>query len=268
MSPQPNISVELSNIRLQRKERTILSGASLRIHQGEQWIILGRNGSGKTTLLELITGYLFPTSGTVDVLGNRFGSVDVREVRKRIGYISQSLIDKLTLSDAVWQVVATGEYAFLRFYQEVPEQVKDKALRLIEEVGLIHTAYQPFGTLSQGERKKIMLARALMSEPELLLMDEPCAGLDLYEREKLLLVMDQLAMRDLTVIYVTHHMEEIMPMFTHVALVAGGTITAAGMKEEVLHPEVLERAYNLPLEVEWAYGRPWLKVKSEGGGNI
>ncbi|AJY77063.1 ABC transporter ATP-binding protein [Paenibacillus beijingensis] len=262
----PQTVVDMNDLVLQRDERTILNGASLRISGGEQWVILGRNGSGKTTLLEMMTGYMFPTSGTVDVLGSRFGECDVREVRKRIGYISQSLIEKLSLSDPVWEVVATGEYAFLRFYQEIPEQVRLKAVGLLHEVGLGAAALQPFGTLSQGERKKVLLARALMSEPELLIMDEPCSGLDLYEREKLLLETEKLASRRMTVIYVTHHMEEIMPMFSHVALIADGEVIAAGPKTEVLTPEVLSRAYGLPLEVDWSYGRPWLKVKPESGG--
>ncbi|EFM12094.1 ABC transporter related protein [Paenibacillus curdlanolyticus YK9] len=253
--------IHLRDITFKREERTILSGVNLDIQKGEQWVVLGRNGSGKTTLLEFITAYQFPSSGTVDVLGNRYGTVDVREVRKQIGYISQSLIEKLTMRDPVWEVVATGEYAFLRFYQDIPAEVKTKALGLLDEVGLLHTANQALSTLSQGERKKVMLARALMQDPKLLIMDEPCAGLDLFEREKLLVDLDQLRKRDITVIYVTHHIEEIVPLFTHVALVHNGTIAAAGTKEEVLKPEVLSQAYDLPILVDWHDGRPWIRVQ-------
>lgn len=260
--------IHLRDITFKRYERDILNGVTLHINKGEQWVILGRNGSGKTTLLELMTGYQFPTSGTVDVLGNRFGTVDVREVRRQIGYISQSLMEKLTLRDPVWEVVATGEYAFLRFYQEIPAELKEKALRLLDEVGLLHTAEQPLATLSQGERKKVMLARALMQEPKLLIMDEPCAGLDLYEREKLLIDLDRLRNRDIMVIYVTHHIEEIVPLFTHVALVHEGRIAAAGTKEEVLTPAILRTAYELPLEVDWQHGRPWIKVESAEGKGV
>lgn len=256
--------IELDSLCLQRDQRTILSGVSLGIKEGEQWVILGRNGSGKTTLLEMLTGYMFPTSGVVNVLGNRFGECDVREVRKRIGYISQSLVEKLALADPVWEVVATGEYAFLRFYQEIDPAVKEKALQLLEQVGLGVTAEQPFGTLSQGERKKVLLARALMSSPEVLILDEPCSGLDLHEREKLLTQIEALSARKITVIYVTHHMEEIMPMFTHVALLHEGRLLHAGQKEQVLQGSVLSEAYELPLEVEWTYGRPWIKVRAEG----
>ncbi|MBP3963387.1 ABC transporter ATP-binding protein [Paenibacillus lignilyticus] len=256
--------ITLQDITFRREERQILDGVNLQINKGEHWVILGRNGCGKTTLLEMMTGYQFPSSGTVDVLGNRFGECDVREVRKQVGYISQSVIEKLTLRDPVWEVVATGEYAYLRFYQTIDEEVRQKALRLLDEVGLLYTADQTLATLSQGERKKVMLARALMSNPKLLIMDEPCAGLDLYEREKLLIDLNRLSERDITVVYVTHHMEEIIPLFTHVALVQDGRIVAAGPKKDVLSPEWLSRAYDWPVAVEWADDRPWIRALSGG----
>ncbi|WP_181909655.1 ABC transporter ATP-binding protein [Paenibacillus taihuensis] len=256
--------IALRDITFRRGERQILSGVNLQVNKGEHWVILGRNGCGKTTLLEMMTGYQFPTSGTVDVLGNRFGEVDVREVRKEVGYISQSVIEKLTMRDPVWEVVATGEYAFLRFYQTIDEEVRQKALRLLDEVGLLHTAEQTLATLSQGERKKVLLARALMSNPKILIMDEPCAGLDLYEREKLLIDLGRLSKRNITVIYVTHHMEEIIPLFSHVALVQDGQILSAGPKKEVLSPEWLSRAYDWPVEVEWADDRPWIRALPGG----
>ncbi|QJC52025.1 ATP-binding cassette domain-containing protein [Paenibacillus albicereus] len=259
--------MELDRLHLQRDQRTILSEVSLSIGGGEQWVLLGRNGSGKTTLLEMMTGYLFPTSGTIDVLGFRYGECDVREVRKRIGYISQSLLEKLALADPVWEVVATGEYAFLRFYQEIDPAVKSKALAQLERAGLAHAAEQPLGTLSQGERKKVLLARALMSSPELLILDEPCSGLDLHEREKLLAAIARLTNERMTVLYVTHHMEEILPLFTHVALLHEGRLLHAGPKEQVLRGDVLSEAYEMPIEVDWDYGRPWIKVRADGVEN-
>ncbi|MCQ6560157.1 ABC transporter ATP-binding protein [Paenibacillus mendelii] len=260
--------IRLQHIFFKREEREILQGIDLNIQEGEHWVILGRNGSGKTSLLEMMTGYMFPSSGTIDVLGNRFGECDVRDVRKEIGYISQSIIEKLTLYDPVWEVVATGEYAFLRFYQEIDEQVRLKALRLIDEVGLGHVAEQSLGSLSQGERKKILLARALMSNPKLLIMDEPCAGLDLHEREKLLIDLGRLRDRGITVIYVTHHMEEIIPLFTHVALLHEGRMAAAGPKHEVLTSEILSKVYDWPVEIEWSYDRPWIRAAAVGGERV
>ncbi|WP_314587783.1 ATP-binding cassette domain-containing protein [Paenibacillus terrigena] len=256
--------ISMQHIKLRREERQILDDITLHMNEGEHWVILGRNGSGKTTLLEMMTGYMFPSSGQIDVMGNRYGQCDIREVRKKIGYISQSLMEKLTLRDPVWEVVATGEYGFLRFYQEIPEEVVAKAHSLIDEMNLGHVANNLLGTLSQGERKKIMLARALMADPQILILDEPCAGLDLYEREKFLDQINILKNRDIALVYVTHHLEEIVPLFTHVALIHQGKLVAAGTKESVLTPEILKQAYEVPLSLEWVDGRPWIRVQAGG----
>ncbi|WP_310550417.1 ABC transporter ATP-binding protein [Paenibacillus glufosinatiresistens] len=256
--------IRLEHLTLRREDSLILDDVSLEIQPGENWVILGRNGSGKTTLLEMMTGYLFPSSGSVTVLGHTYGEVDLREVRKEIGYIGPSLMEKLTLRDPVWEVVATGAFAYLRFYQRIPQEVKEKALALLEDMKLGPLAHHAFGSLSQGERKKAMLARCLMADPKLLIMDEPCAGLDLYEREKMLAEVDKLRRRDTGVVYVTHHVEEIMPLFTHVALIHGGRLAGAGPKEEVLNEDMLNRVYDLPIALEWAYGRPWIKMKPGG----
>lgn len=252
--------IRLERLEWRREERHIIRGVDLTVQPGEHWVILGRNGSGKTSILEMIMGYLFPTSGHVTVLGQRYGTVDVREVRKRIGYMSQSLIEKLALADPVWEVVATGEYGYLRFYQQIDSSVERKARAIISELGISRLADQPLGTLSQGERKKVLLARALMAEPELLIMDEPCAGLDLFEREKLLAELGPLSRRKLSVIYVTHHLEEIVPLFTHVALLHEGTVCAAGPKERVLTRDNLSLAYGLPIDIKWEYDRPWIRL--------
>ncbi|TBL80237.1 ABC transporter ATP-binding protein [Paenibacillus thalictri] len=253
--------IELNGIHFIREERHILKDVNVTVSPGEHWVILGRNGSGKTTLLELITAYQFPSKGKVHVLGNTYGQVDIREVRKQIGYISQSLFEKMTLRDPVWEVVATGEYSFLRFYQEIPEEVKAKAISMLERVNLAHVQNQTLGTLSQGERKKIMLARALMQSPQILIMDEPCSGLDLYEREKLLHDINELQSQKICVIYVTHHIEEIMPMFTHVLLIEQGEVIAAGPKHEVVTPEHLYQAFQVKLDIDWHLDRPWIKVQ-------
>ena len=256
--------ISLQHLSLIRGNRHILNYVSIEMKPGENWVILGRNGSGKTTLLEMMTGYMFPSSGRVEVLGQVYGQCDVREVRKSIGYISQSLLEKLTLSDPVWEVVATGAYAFLRFYQDIPEEAKSLAYSLLNEMDFGRLAELPLGTLSQGERKKVMLARSLMSNPKILIMDEPCAGLDLYEREKMLHEIDRLRQRNITVVYVTHHVEEILPLFTHVALIKDGRLMAAGLKDEVLNHELIKQTYDIDAQLEWDGGRPWIKVISGG----
>lgn len=252
--------IKLSNVHFIRENRHILDDINLHIREGEHWVLLGRNGSGKTTILEMVNGYHFPSSGTVEVLGHRYGTVDLREMRRSIGYNSQSLFEKLNPADPVWEVVATGAYAYLRFYETIPEEARDMALNLLERVQLPHLSEQPLGTLSQGERKKVMLARSLMSEPKVLVLDEPCSGLDLYERERMLQSVQELSGNGITVLYVTHHIEEIVPMFTHVALIEQGKLIAAGPKREVLTPELLRQAYDVPLELEWFRDRPWAKV--------
>lgn len=256
--------ISMEHVSLRREENQILDNVHLRIEQGEHWVILGRNGSGKTTLLEMMNGYMFPSQGRIEVLGNLYGQCDVREVRKEIGYISQTLIEKLTPRDPVWEVVATGAYAFLRFYQTIPDEVKAKAMGLLDDMGFANLANNPLGTLSQGERKKVMLARSLMAEPKLLIMDEPCAGLDLYEREKMLAEIDRLRQRNITVVYVTHHVEEIVPLFTHVALIRDGRIAAAGPKQEVLTQDTIKHTYDVPVDIQWDNGRPWIHVRSGG----
>ncbi|MBY0162335.1 ATP-binding cassette domain-containing protein [Cytobacillus firmus] len=256
--------ISMQHLSLIRGNRHILDDVSIEMKSDENWVILGRNGSGKTTLLEMMTGYMFPSSGRVEVLGHVYGQCDVREVRKSIGYISQSLLEKLTLSDPVWEVVATGAYAFLRFYQDIPEEARSLAYSLLNEMDFGRLAELPLGTLSQGERKKVMLARSLMANPKILIMDEPCAGLDLYEREKMLHEIDRLRQRNITVVYVTHHVEEIVPLFTHVALIKDGRLMAAGRKEEVLNHELIKQTYDIDAQLEWDGGRPWIKVISGG----
>ncbi|WP_010494119.1 ABC transporter ATP-binding protein [Paenibacillus elgii] len=252
--------LSLQDIHFIREDRHILSGVNIDIRQGEHWVVLGRNGSGKTTVLELMSGYEFPTRGKVQVLGNTYGQCDVREVRKQIGYISQSLYEKLNAGDSVWEVIATGEFGYLRFYEEIPQSAREKAIAMLDKVKLAHMANQPLGTLSQGERKKVMLARALMTNPSILIMDEPCSGLDLYERERLLENVNVLGGQQMTVIYVTHHIEEIVPLFTHVVLIEQGRIIASGAKRDVLTEENLAKAYQVPIRIEWSGDRPWIKV--------
>lgn len=252
--------ISFEQVHFARDGKRILDEVDFCMDTGENWVILGKNGSGKTTLLEMMNGYLFPTRGRIRVFDNTYGECDVREVRKSIGYISQSLMEKLSLKDPVWEVVATGEYGFLRFYEPVPRHLEEKAVRMLEQVRIARLKDQPLGLLSQGERKKVMLARALMSAPSLMIMDEPCAGLDLYEREHLLSDLRTFRDQGIQMVYVTHHIEEIVPVFSHVLLIHEGRIVAAGKKEDVLTREKIRDAYQVDVEIDWRGGRPWIKV--------
>lgn len=252
--------IKLKEITLKRNDKLILDRVNLHMRPGEQWVIVGKNGSGKTTILEMINGYMFPSTGKIEVLGYTYGSCDVREVRKEIGYIGSSMLEKLNYSDPTWEVVATGEYAFLRFYSTIADSVRNKAMAMLELLEIGHLSERPLGVLSQGEKKKVLLARAMMTSPKMLIMDEPCAGLDIFQREKLLLDIANFADLRVQIVYVTHHIEEIIPVFTHVALIDQGRIVAAGPKMEVLTQNMLRSIYQVPAEVEWQYDRPWLRV--------
>jgi iron complex transport system ATP-binding protein len=251
--------IELNQVCFTREENRILTRIDWKVKRGEHWALLGRNGSGKTTLLEIINGYEFPSSGQVQVLGEIYGQVDLREVRQRIGYISQSLFEKLTPRDPLWEVVATGAYAHLRFYNEIEPSIKATAIERLHQFGLAHLQHHPLGTLSQGERKKALLARALMGNPELIVLDEPCSGLDMYQRENFLQAVEAMA-QEATMIYVTHHLEELVPAITHVALLKNGEFTASGSKQEVLTKERIEAAYDVRVELHWEADRPWVRV--------
>ncbi|NDI35591.1 ABC transporter ATP-binding protein [Chengkuizengella sediminis] len=252
--------IKLDHVYFRRDSREILSDINIEMNKGEHWVILGKNGSGKTTILEMLNGYLFPSQGTIEVLGNRYGSCDVREVRKSIGYISQSLLEKLNFSDPVWEVVATGLFGFLRFYQEIPDEVKKHANEMLAQMNLSYVKDQPLGLLSQGERKKVLLARALITEPEIIIMDEPCAGLDLYEREKLLVELERFNTNGISLIYITHHVEEIVPLFSNVMLLNNGEIMASGKKKDILTNERIHHTFQIPVQIEWINGRPWIQV--------
>lgn len=252
--------IRLTHVSFIREENHILTDIDWTIRKGEQWALLGRNGSGKTTLLEIVNGYQFPSKGSVEVLGETYGRVDLREMRKRLGYISQSLFEKLTLRDPLWEVVATGAFANLRFYEAIDADVKERAMERLRQVGLERLSEHALGTLSQGERKKALLARALMANPEVVVLDEPCSGLDLYQRENFLEAVNSIA-SEATMIYVTHHMEEIVPAITHVALLKEGRLTASGAKRDVLTEAGIEEAYGVPVALDWEEDRPWIRVK-------
>lgn len=251
--------IRLSNVSFIREEHHILTDISWHVEQGQHWALLGRNGSGKTTILDIISGYQFPSKGSVIVLGATYGQVDLREQRKRLGYISQSLFEKLTPRDPVWEAVATGADANLRFYTDIDPELKERAMDRLRRFGLERQANNPLGTLSQGERKKALLARALMSRPELIVLDEPCSGLDLYQRENYLEVVQSIA-NEATLLYVTHHMEELVPAITHVALLKEGRFTAAGPKREVLTEASIKEAYDVQVQIDWEEERPWIRL--------
>jgi iron complex transport system ATP-binding protein len=238
--------------------RTILGPVTLSIGRGEHWVLVGPNGSGKTTMLTVAGGWRQPSAGRVDVLGHRVGRVDLRQLRRRVGHVSHSVADKLRPQQTALDVVLTGATSVLvTWFLEFSEADVTAALEALTAAGCEQLASQPFGSLSLGERQRVLIARALFGAHELLLFDEPAAGLDLPARERLLEAMTSLAGRSdaPTTILATHHLEEIPPSMTHAAALRDGLLIGAGPIEEVLTNDVLSEAFDIPIAVERHGGR-------------
>ena len=252
--------IDLEAVTVRRGGNTMIANVSWRVRPGENWVLLGHNGSGKTTLLRVTSLYLHPTQGTVRVLGETFGRTDVRTLRTRIGVTSQALADQLRGDLDALDVVVTGKYAALEpWWHTYTDEDRDKARFELARVGVAHLGERRFGTLSAGERQRVQLARTLMADPELLLLDEPSAGLDLPGREDLVHRLSDLAVDPSAppIVMVTHHTEEIPNSFSHAMLLSGGRVIAAGPIDEVVTAESLSACFGLPLNLERRDGR-WL----------
>ncbi|CAL9400697.1 ABC transporter ATP-binding protein [Streptomyces albus] len=250
--------LELVDVSVVRDGRALVEDVSWSVKEGERWVILGPNGAGKTTLLNIASSYLFPTSGKASILGERLGSVDVFELRPRVGMASIAMAEKLPRRQTVLETVLTAAWGMTAHWQESYEKVdEDRALAFLDRLGMSEYLDRKFGTLSEGERKRTMIARAMMTDPELLLLDEPAAGLDLGGREDLVRRLGRLA-RDSyapSMLMVTHHVEEIPPGFTHVLMLRQGRVLAAGPLETELTSRNLSLCFGLPLVVETQNGR-------------
>ena len=248
----------LSGVSVVRGRSTLLDAVDWEVSEGERWVILGPNGAGKTTLLQLAAAHLHPTTGSVSILGETLGAVDVFELRPRIGLSSAALAERLPAQETVRDVVLTASYAVVGRWRERYDTLDTaRADELLEALGVAHLAGRLFGTLSEGERKRVQIARALMTDPELMLLDEPAAGLDLGGREDLVRRLGVIA-EDLdspALVLVTHHVEEIPPGFTHLLLLRGGRVVADGPLETTLTSRLLSETFGLRLEVARTWGR-------------
>jgi iron complex transport system ATP-binding protein len=260
--------LDLQAVTIRRGTTTILDEVTWTVREGERWVVLGRNGAGKTTLLQVASGRMHPTSGTADLLGSRLGRVDVFELRPRIGLSSASLADRIPAGEQVRDVVLTAAYGVTGRWREEYESLDEsRAADLLAAFGVAHLSDRYFGTLSEGERKRVQIARSLMTDPELLLLDEPAAGLDLGGREELVSALAELAgdPRSPVLVLVTHHVEEIPPGFTHILLLRAGKAFAAGPIDEVLTAPTLSGAFDLPLLVDKTEGRWSARATSSQG---
>src|SRR3954449_11850717 len=250
--------LELADVTVRRGAATLIEGVDWTVEEDERWVILGPNGAGKTTLLQVASAQIHPTSGVAGILGEVLGTVDVFELKPRIGLTSAALAERIPRSESVRDVVVSASYGVVgRWREQYDELDHNRAAELLVELGVGHLAERTFGTLSEGERKRVQIARALMSDPELLLLDEPAAGLDLGGREDLVSTLSVLAMDpgSPATVLVSHHVEEIPPGFTHALLLRSGRVVAAGPIAEVITEQSLAETFEMPLVLTHEAGR-------------
>ena len=265
-----DIVLSMSDVDLIRDHRTVLHKINWRVNRGERWVLLGPNGSGKTTLCRLASMYIQPTRGTIDVLGERLGNTDTRTLRHRIGLTSSSLDDLLQSTLRVEDVVVTGKYGALTpNWHSYSDSDRVKARKLLTLFGCYELAQMTLDNLSSGERQRVMLARTLMNDPELWLLDEPTAGLDLGGRERLIELLGKVAINPEapTTVMVTHHVDEIPNGFTHALLLSEGKILAAGEIDNTLTADLLSACFGIKLKLE-RRDRRWLAWASQDLGDF
>ncbi|MDY6065538.1 MAG: ATP-binding cassette domain-containing protein [Finegoldia sp.] len=257
--------LKFEDVRFVRDGNVILDGVNWSVNENENWVLLGTNGSGKSTLLSMIPAYTYPTSGDVYVFGKKFGKYLWEKVKKDVGFLSSSLNDfnNTFYSQSVSDVIMTGKFATARVFEKPGHGDFDKVERLVREFELERIKDRSFGVLSEGERRRTLIARAFMADYKLLILDEPCANLDIRARERLLsslrLKMEE---SETPLIYVTHQIDEILPQITHVAILDQGKIVIKGEKKKVLTDENLSDLYDTKLHIHWEDERPFTIIKS------
>ncbi|WP_125615097.1 ABC transporter ATP-binding protein [Specibacter cremeus] len=257
----------LAGVSVVRGTKTLLDAVDWQVREGERWVVLGPNGAGKSTLLQIAGARMHPTRGVAGILDEVLGAVDVFELRPRIGLASSSLTTQIPEHEKVLNVVVTAAYGVTgRWREDYARDDERRAFGLLEEWGVSTLLNRPFASLSEGERKRVQIARALMTDPELLLLDEPGAGLDLAGREDLVRRLAELAQDPFapSIVLVTHHLEEVPPGFTHALLLRDGNVVAAGPIAETLTEANLSETFALPLTVTRANGRYTAVARHDG----
>ena len=252
----------MAGLRIVRDGTVILDAVNWRVRRGEHWVMLGANGSGKTSLLSALSGYLMPTSGEISLLGETYGDSDWRELRKKIGLVSSSVRQMMADDEPALATVASGKYAMIDFWGRVTRAEQAQALKLLRQVECEYLAARPWRVLSQGERQRVLIGRALMAKPRVLILDEPCAGLDPAAREHFLQFLQRLGARKNapTLVLVTHHVEEIMPVFSHLLILKNGRVLAAGKMAGLLNSKNLSNAFGARMQLRRAARRYALQV--------
>lgn len=256
--------IHLRDITLRREDKQILDGINWDVEKGEHWAVYGMNGAGKTALLNMLCAYYLPSTGEVEVCGRTFGqSILGDELRRKIGIVSAGLQQMLHEDDNAFEIVLSGAFASIGLYEQVTDEMRTRAIQILRELGAYDFANQPYSVLSQGEKQRALLGRALMGEPELLILDEPATGFDFVAREQLLDTIERIGNLENgpTMLYVTHHLNEILPQFTKTLLLKDGKVFAAGDTKEILTSETMSEFVQMPVDITWQNDRPTMTRK-------
>lgn len=265
-----DLVIDFSGVSLRRDGATLVGPLDWQVELDERWVVIGPNGAGKTTLMRLASAEAFPSTGEATLLGERIGRTDMRDLRSLIGVSSSAVANRMPANELVQDLVISAGYAVIgRFRETYEEQDHERAYEVLEAVGALHLVDRRWGTLSEGERKRVALARALMIDPELLILDEPTAGLDLGAREDLLSFLSDLVLdpEAPAIVMVTHHVEEIPEGFSHAMLLDEGDVVAKGLIDDVLTSENLTRAYHQPIALDRIDGRYFTRRPRRGGAH-
>ncbi|WP_067692394.1 ABC transporter ATP-binding protein [Nocardia jejuensis] len=266
--PDPDLLIDFNDVTVRRSGHTLVGPVTWQVELDERWVVLGPNGAGKTSLLRMAAAEMYPTSGTANLLGETLGKVDMSELRPRIGLSSAAVASRIPRDETVSDLVVSAGYAVLgRWRERYDEMDTDRAVDVLESLGAEHLSDRAYGTLSEGERKRVLIARALMTDPELLLLDEPAAGLDLGGREELVERLGDLASDPdaPATVLVTHHVEEIPAGFTHAMLLNEGSVVSQGLLTDVLTSENLSEAFRQSITLDQIDGRYFARRSARFG---
>lgn len=260
--------LDVRHLTIQREATTLLHDVAWRVERGEHWVLLGPNGCGKTSLLKALTAYLTPSAGEIELLGERYGESDWRELRLQVGIVTSALQASVPAHEPALETVVSGKYAQLDLWMEVTPADRRAAARLLRFVGAGRLHARLWGQLSQGERQRVLIARALMPRPRLLILDEPCSGLDPVAREQFLHFIETLARQPKSpaLVLVTHHVEEIMPAFTHALLLKAGRVAASGKIDGTLTSKNLSSVFGSSVRLGRRDGRFHLRLPAREHG--
>ncbi len=255
--------ISFQHVSIVRQGRFLLDDVTWETKRSEHWAILGANGAGKTTLLQTILGYLWPSKGQIHVLTHQLGKYDVRELRKSIGFVSTNMDSRLEADQSALAITVSGRYAAYGLYEDIRKEDREEAMHFLSMMEAGQLATEPYQLLSQGEKQKVLIARSLMAHPSILILDEPCNGLDFPSRERLIQTIQNLCstIDAPQVLYVTHYPDEIMPAISHTLLLRDGSIVGTGLKEEVLTEELLSMTFAIAVQVSFQNNYPVVRLK-------